>query len=101
MDSREDLISKLATSMGVADVDKIRNSESYYDATTGTLYCKGQAISKNTAEQAVRYFERMESRCDISNADERDMALIYRCAIEAIKFMGDRDVIEIMRKKAL
>ena len=97
--NREDLISKLANSMGVSNIDKIRQGESYYDPSTATLYCKGQAITKNTGDQAIRHFEMMESRCDIGNAEERQMALIYRCAIEAIKLMKDPQVMELMKTR--
>ncbi|SKC03245.1 hypothetical protein SAMN06296386_11496 [Lachnospiraceae bacterium] len=97
---RNDLISQLATSMGVPDMERLKNGASYFDSSTGTLYCKGQAITRSTAEKAIRHFELMESRCDVSDGDQRKMALIYRCVIEAIRIMGDSDVIALMKKKA-
>ncbi len=98
--NREDLINSLAMSMGVNNSERVKLGESYYDPSTGTLYCKGMAITKNAASEAQEYFMAMESKCNISDPDSRKMALMYRCAIEAITLMQDPDVIEVIKNKA-
>lgn len=87
MESKDNIINLLALSMGMDGLKESKNSDSFYDAKTGTLYYDGMAISKITADKAVKYFEMMESRCNKEDHADREMKMIYRCAIEAIKMM--------------
>ncbi|ADL35990.1 hypothetical protein bpr_II050 (plasmid) [Butyrivibrio proteoclasticus B316] len=99
MAGREDLINQLAASMGAGAFAKTKYEESRFDAETGTLYCRGMAISKSTAERAVQHFELLEKKCDINDPNQRNMAMIYRCAIESIKMIQDPKVIEFLQKE--
>ena len=100
MVNRENLINQLAASMGMGALDQTNYESSRYDAKTGTLYCKGMAISKNTANKAVGYFESMERKCDSENPTGREMMMIYRCAIEAIKMMQTEKIKDLMKDEA-
>lgn len=100
MDNRDALISQLAESVGLHNPVNTRYEGSYYDASTGTLYCKGMALSKPLAEMAIKHFEILENRYDMSDPESRDIAMMYRCAIEAIKMMQDPDIISLMKEKA-
>lgn len=100
MVNRENLISQLAASMGVTKLDETKYAASRYDAKTGTLYCNGMAISKVTAEKAIRYFESVESKCNSDDPAGREMKMIYRCAIEAIKMMQAEKIKEIIKDDA-
>ena len=91
-DSRADLINQLAASMGAGNFAPTKYEESRYDAETGTLYCNGMAISKTTAEKAIQHFELLEKKCNMEDSAQRQMAMIYRCAIESIKMMQNPKV---------
>ena len=99
MSNREQIINSLSLLVGIDTSKRYRIGDSYYDPSTGTLYCHGMAINKSTAELAIAHFEKMEARCDSSDPASRDLILIYRCAIEAIKMMKDPDAMEALRKK--
>ncbi|WP_081675352.1 MULTISPECIES: hypothetical protein [unclassified Butyrivibrio] len=92
MVDRENLINALAASMGVVQFDETKYTASRYDPKTGTLYCNGMAISKVTADKAVRYFESVEKKFNSDDPDGRELKMIYRCAIEAIKMMQTEKV---------
>ena len=99
MADRTDLINQLAASMGAGQFSSTAYEESRFDADTGTLWCKGLAITKSTAEKAVQYFETMERKCGQEEAG-RQMAMIYRCAIESIKMVGEPDVKVFLQNRA-
>ncbi len=92
MADRTDLINQLAASMGAGGFATTKYEESRFDADTGTLFCNGMAISKSTSEKAVQHFEILEKKCDVNDSSQRQMAMIYRCAIEAIKMMQNPEV---------
>lgn len=98
MDNRSDLINQLAASMGAGDFAKTKYEESRYDVETGTLYCNGMAISKSTADKAIQHFTVLEKKCDLQDSAQRQMAMIYRCAIEAIKAVQHPDVMATLQK---
>ncbi len=56
------------------------------------LYCNGMTISKSTSEKAIQHFEILEKKCDISDSAQRQMAMIYRCAVESIRMMQNPKV---------
>lgn len=100
MAEREDLINQLAASMGAGQFATTKYEESRYDTETGTLYCNGMAISKSTADKAIQHFEMLERKCDIQDSAQRQMAMIYRCAVESIKMMQDPEVRDFLQKRA-
>ena len=81
---REDLINQLAASMGAGDYGRTKYEESRYDPDTGTLYCNGGIISKSTIDEAEKYFKLMQSKCDMTYPETRQMAAIYEVALEGI-----------------
>lgn len=99
MADRTDLINQLAASMGAGQYASTSYEESRFDPDTGTLWCNGQAITKSTAEKAVQYFEMMEKKCGQEETG-RQMAMIYRCAIESIKMIGEPDVKMFLKNRA-
>ncbi len=100
MDNRDELIKQLSVSMGVGKFAETNPTEkSYFDTETGTLYCDGIAISKSTAEKAIHHFEVLAKRCDMKDAAQREMAIIYKCAIESIKMMQDPDIKSLLKSK--
>ncbi len=100
MDNRDELIKQLSVSMGVGKFAETNLTEkSYFDTETGTLYCDGIAISKSTAEKAIHHFEVLVKRCDMKDAAQREMAIIYKCAIESIKMMKDPDIKSLLKSK--
>ena len=99
MDNRDELIKQLSVSMGVGKFAETNPSEkSYFDTETGTLYCDGIAISKSTAEKAIHHFEVLEKRCNMQDAAQREMAIIYKCAIESIKMMQNPEIKNFLRE---
>ncbi|SFQ29130.1 hypothetical protein SAMN04487928_1308 [Butyrivibrio proteoclasticus] len=99
MAGREELINQLAASMGAGQFAKTSYEDSRFDADTGTLYCKGMAITKSTAEKALQHFELLEKKCDVSDPNQRQMAMIYRCAIESIKMMQNPRVKAVIKSE--
>lgn len=99
MADRSDLINQLAASMGAGQFAAKSLEESRFDADTGTLYCNGMVISKSIAEKAVQHFEMLEKKCDASNSSQREMAMIYRCAVEAIKLMQNPKIKSILKEE--
>ena len=101
---RTDLINQLAASMGAGQYAPTKFEESRFDPETGTLYCNGMVISASVADQAIKHFETMYKKCDLNESASRQMAMIYQCAIEAIKVMQDPKVKmflqEELKKKA-
>ncbi len=87
MANREDLINKLAASMGAGDFASTRYEESRYDKQTGTLYCDGIAITKPIIEKAEMHFKAMKAKCSYTDPASREMAMIYQVALEGIKIM--------------
>jgi len=98
-DNRADLISQLAASMGAGSFASTKYEESRYDADTGTLFCNGMAISKSVADKAIQHFEILEKKCDQQDSAQRQMAMIYRCAIESIKMMQSEELKEYFANK--
>ena len=99
MADRSELINQLAASMGAGNFAKTKYEENKFDADTGTLYCNGMVISKSTADKAIQHFEILERKCDKNDSAQLQMAMIYRCAIEAIKMMQMPEVRELFKKK--
>ena len=97
MADREDLINALAASMGAGQFGATKYEESRFDPETGTLYCNGMVISSSVAEQAIKYFNTIKKKCDMNEPSSRQMAMIYQCAIEAIKVMQNPKVREFMK----
>ena len=87
MADRADLINQLAASMGAGQFAQTKFEGSRFDADTGTLYCEGMAISASVADEAIKHFQTVKAKCDISEPASRQMAMIYQTAIEAIKIM--------------
>lgn len=57
----------------------------HYDKATGTYYCNGLTINKNTIQQAKDYFHQLMVQCGNSESQEvRSVAVFYRLALEAI-----------------
>ena len=98
MADRGDLINQLAASMGAGDFGRPGLEESRYDHETGTFFCNGMVISKSIAEKAVQRFEILEKKLDASDANQREMAMCYRCAIESIKMMQDPRIKAVMKE---
>lgn len=97
MSDREDLINALAASMGAGKFGATKYEESRFDPDTGTLYCNGMVISASVADQAVKYFNTIMKKCDLNEPSSRQMAMIYKCAIEAIKVMQNPKIKEFMK----
>lgn len=85
MAQREDLINQLAASMGAGNYAQTKYEESRYDPDTGTLYCNGQIITKNTIDLAEGHFKTMQAKCDLKTPEGRQMAAIYQVGLEGIK----------------
>ena len=99
MSDRTDLINALAASMGAGKFGATKYEESRFDPETGTLYCNGMVISSSVADQAIKYFNTIRKKCDLNEPSSRQMAMIYQCAIEAIKVMQNPKVKEFMRNE--
>ena len=85
---REDLIHSLAKSMGVGETQKAKISSGKYNPESGTIYCNGHIINKNTIEQSRLYFLNQYRRlAEIDDEGTKDMATIYEVAFEAISMM--------------
>lgn len=97
MADRETLINQLAASMGAGGFVQTKYEGSRYDKATGTLYCKGLAISKSTAEKAISHFELLADKCNMGDANSRELALMYMCAAESIKMMQRQRVKEALK----
>ena len=100
MDQRENLINQLAASMGAGSFAQTKYEESRFDSETGTLYCNGMVISRSVASKAISHFELLEKKCDKNDTPQREMAMIYRCAIESIKMMQNPKVMETVQTEA-
>ncbi|MBQ3797298.1 MAG: hypothetical protein II842_13680 [Butyrivibrio sp.] len=97
MADRSDLINQLAASMGAGQFAQTKYEESRYDPQTGTLYCDGMAISGSVGDQAIKHFSTLLTKCDLNEPSSRQMAMIYKCAIEAIKVMQNPKVKEVLK----
>ena len=91
MDNREDLIKSLAESVGFKSI-KADRQESVFDVSTGTLYCNGMIITKSISEEASRFFENLERQYLDGAHENKQLAMFYRCAIEAISLMQTDEV---------
>ena len=85
MANREDLINKLAASMGAGAFAQTKYEESRYDAETGTLYCDGIMIAKPIIDKAEQHFKALKAKCSYDDSASREMAMIYQVALEGIK----------------
>ena len=92
MADRSDLINQLAASMGAGQFAQTSFQESRFDPDTGTLYCDGMVISSSVGDQAIKHFTTVKAKCDMNEPASRQMAMIYQCAIEAIKIMQNPEV---------
>ena len=92
MADRSDLINQLAASMGAGQFAQTKYEESRFDSETGTLYCNVMTITSSVADQAIKHFEMVYRKCDLNEPASRQMAMIYQCAIEAIKVMKNPKV---------
>lgn len=100
MADRSDLINQLAASMGAGQFASTSYEESRFDAETGTLYCNGMVISKSVAEKAIQHFETLEKKCDTSDSAQREMAMVYRCAVESIKMMQNPKILNFLKEES-
>jgi Fe-S-cluster-containing hydrogenase component 2 len=62
-------------------------------------YCNGMVISASVAEQAIKHFETVQKKCDMNEPASRQMAMIYQCAIEAIKIMQNPRLKAFMKEE--
>lgn len=99
MADRTDLINQLAASMGAGKFAATKMEETRYDAETGTLYCDGMVISKDIADKAIQHFSLLERKCDKNDSAQREMAMVYRCAVESIKLIKNPEVKLFLKKK--
>ena len=99
MADRSDLINQLAASMGAGQFGATKYEESRFDPDTSTLYCNGMVISSSVADQAIKYFNTIKKKCDLNEPSSRQMAMIYQCAIEAIKVMQNPKVKEFLKSE--
>ena len=85
---REDLIHSLAKSMGMGEAQKAKYTTGKYNADTGSIFCNGHVITKQTIEQSRIYFHNQYRKL-ASKDDEgaKDLASIYEVALEAINMM--------------
>ena len=85
---REDLIHSLAKSMGMGEAQKSKYTAGKYNADTGSIFCNGHVITKQTIEQSRIYFHNQYRKL-ASKDDEgaKDLASIYEVALEAINMM--------------
>lgn len=91
--TRENLIQALAASMGAEDLKSTRNGESRFNPDTGTLFCNGYVVSKNTIDEAREFFEKQSQRYANSPEKEvKNMAQIYAVGAEAIKMMQNSEL---------
>lgn len=100
MADRTDLINQLAASMGAGQFASTSLEQSRFDAETGTLYCNGMVISKSIADKAIAHFEMLERKCDPQDSAQREMAMIYRCALESIKMMENPKIKAMLQEEA-
>ncbi|MBE5842700.1 MAG: hypothetical protein E7302_00815 [Butyrivibrio sp.] len=101
MADRTDLINQLAASMGAGQFAQTKLEESRFDPETGTLYCNGMVISASVADQAIKHFEAVKKKCDLNEPASRQMAMVYQCAIEAIKMMQNPKVKNFIRDEMM
>ncbi|MBO6137950.1 MAG: hypothetical protein J6O71_04985 [Lachnospiraceae bacterium] len=91
--TRENLIQALAASMGHEDIKSTRLGDSRFNPDTGTLFCNGYVVSKNTIEEARQFFEKQSQRYANSPEKElKNMSQIYAVGAEAIKMMQNNDL---------
>ena len=85
---REDLIHSLAKSMGMGEAQKSKYTAGKYNPDTGSIFCNGHVITKQTIEQSRIYFHNQYRKL-ASKDDEgaKDLASIYEVALEAINMM--------------
>ena len=100
MADRSDLINQLAASMGAGQFATTSLEEARFDPETGTLYCNGMVISKSIADKAIQHFGMLEKKCNITDSSQREMAMIYRCAVESIKMMQNPKIREFLLEDA-
>ena len=100
-ETRENLINALKESVGLkTQTPMVAQSGSWYDASTGTLYCGDNlVITKNIAEKASNHFSILARQCNMEIPEERQLAMFYRCAVEAIAMMEDEDVRKTLLEK--
>ena len=99
MADRADLINQLAASMGAGQFAQTRYEQSKFDSDTGIFYSNGVMISASVAEKALKHFEMLKSKCNLDDPASHEMAMIYQCAIEAIKAMQDPVVKNLMKSE--
>ncbi len=92
INNRADTISALAAAMGAGEFAQTKYEEARFDTETGTLYCNGYVISKSIIDNALNHFKMLQNKCDTTDPSQRQMALIYATAVEAIKFMQPTNV---------
>ncbi|SFB71296.1 hypothetical protein [Butyrivibrio sp. YAB3001] len=87
---REDLIHSLAKSMGMGDAQRSKYTSGKYNSETGTIFCNGHVISKQTIEQSRLYFlTQYRKLAEKDDEGAKDLASIYEVALEAINMMVD------------
>ena len=96
MDKAE-LIKALAVEMGHEELVGIKPGDRKYDPTTGTLYCSGRAVDKNSMERAKQYFKEQahiyQDQADAGAQRAGDLAMFYYAALAGIIYLqqaGDK-----------
>ena len=91
--NRAAMIEALARSAGLGDAFMTLYGNAKFNPETGTIYCNGHVISRETVENAKNYCEGMARHYwESTDSDARNMALIFETAAEAIKFMQDQTI---------
>ncbi len=86
--SRNDIIEKLAMSMGAVTESATKFDTARYDGSTGTLYCNGVKYSRNKVDDALNYFRKMQATANASGSrDMQNIGTYYQIAVEAILIM--------------
>ncbi len=91
-DDREKLIKELKSAVSgdlLPDVGGMRGN--HYVASTGTWQVKGDLMSRNEVDEAIRYFSHAENEMKNSELDEkRQKAKYCRLAVKALEFMQEQ-----------
>lgn len=100
------IIESLAMEMGMGKFNDTRYGVDRYDPNTGTLYCNGAMISKNTVQDAKNYMKQQiatyRGRAGAGIKQAEDLATIYQIALTGIEFLqmeGERLKHEIVIDK--
>lgn len=100
------IIESLAMEMGMGKLNDTKYGVERYDPDTGTLYCNGTMISKNTIEDAKNYLRQQiatyQNRVNSGIKQAADLATIYQIALTGVQFLqteGERTKHELIIEK--